>query len=68
MIIQQPWQQSFIETLQHLYTHENILALVVFGSAAQPEVKIDLWSDVTDKSSPLWRHGQQFGGPIANLP
>ena len=47
MIIQQPWQQPFIEALQqHLYTHEDILALVVFGSAALPEATIDLWSDV----------------------
>ena len=68
MIIQQPWQHAFIEALrQHLYTNEDILALVVFGSAAK-QMAIDLWSDVTDKPSPLWRHGQQFGGPIANLP
>jgi len=48
MIIQQPWQQPFIEALQqHLYTHEDILALVVFGPAALPEATIDLWSMVT---------------------
>jgi predicted nucleotidyltransferase len=46
MIIQQPWQHAFIEALrQHLYTNEDILALVVFGSAAK-QMAIDLWSDV----------------------
>jgi predicted nucleotidyltransferase len=47
MIIQQPWQQPFIEVLQQqLYANEDVVALVVFGSAARGEATIDLWSDV----------------------
>ena len=47
MLVQSAWQQPFIEALQHyLYPQEEILALVVFGSAAQPGASLDPWSDV----------------------
>ncbi len=74
MIIQQPWQQSFIETLrQHLYTHQDILALVVFGSAAQIEPKLDLWSDVdvlmvtTEKGIDTFFPGVDWLRPLAPI-